>query len=595
MILQHYIDFLDGNGFITVKPPIEWKKIEMNLSFEEGNSKLSDSAFTWVGDNAEQINTYVENGGVFEGLPYQIRFTCNNIQYTFFDGCLDLAADQAEFSCEQVKSPIREKGKIDYLNEMFDSFRFEYLFAIRQPTLSNPIGTPVAGQITFNDFIDIWYVQGQYPQKFEILITSLTLFVTLKEVYETIKRIADVLAEAFSVPSGGITSVLQLLYLAIYLALLVVALVELFKKLIDLIFPFVYFHRAMYVGVMMEKGCEYLGLNFSSSIFSSGGIGEKEYLMPEKNEEGVKVGYSSPETGFHRGTFGDLIRSYKEKYNAEVRVIGNTVYFEREDFFIEQSTFKIPDIYQKPTNSVKYNTSDIPANYVISYRYDTADLNNLRNREGSQFTAKTEPVVMTNPKNNLLKGLQERSIPFTLPLVKTTQSELETTMTGVFNALSSIINAVSSIISPSSTPIPLIPSGGQVNVLLMDTHLTSAPKCGIYLGGGKTHPQSINNYLSTTILWNQFHSIRSGYGFAPFPANQWVTHKDYEIPLCCDEYLLIKDNNYATFKGNDAKIKDISWVVYKQIAKLEFMERLIFAPDLKLTTIDWNGVINVYD
>lgn len=602
-LVQHYIDYLDGNGFVEVKPPLEWKDTTMQLSFENGQEKISSDNFTFVGDTATGVNTFISGGtlpttspffsvGIFEGLPYQVRVKCGATQYTIFDGCLNTASAEGSYSCEQVILGLREKGKIDFVNELADSFRFEYLFAIRQ---TPPFGNPVAGQITYNDFIDVWYVQGQYPQKFEILIASLTLFVTLKETFETVKRILDVAAEAFSVPSGGITSALQIIYLVIYLGLLIVALIDLMRKLIDLIFPFVYFHRAMYVRTLFQKACDYLGLNFSSTILNDvTGIGYNEYIMPSKNQEGEKVGNTSLETGFYEGTFGDLIRAYKEKFNAEVKVIGNTLYFEREDYFLEQSNFIIPNIYQKPFNEGFYNASDVASNYVISYRYDTADLNNLSNREGTQFQAKIEPTVIINKQNVLLKNLDERNIPFTLPLVKTTESELEKVLGRVFNALTGFINDLQSIISPQSTPIPNIPPGGHINVLLLDTHLTSAPKVGIYLGGGKTDPNSIPSYLSATVLWNNFHAVRSVKGFSPFPANQWRIRKGYEIPLCCSEYLILKDNNYAKFQGNDAKILNLEWNPNNEMATIDFAYREPYTNNLKLTAINWDNSSTVY-
>ncbi len=591
MILQHYIDFLDGNGFVSVQPPQEWKKTAIQLSFEEGNEKLSSERFSWVGDNAQSINGYITGGingirnGIFEGLPYQVRFNCGGTQQTIFDGCINTASDDARYSCEKVSLGIREKGKIDFVNELADSFRFAYLFSL-------PVGAP--GKIAYSDFIDIWYVQGQYPQKFEIMITSLTLFVTLKETFETVKRILDVAAEVFSFPTGGITAALQLIYLGIYLALLITALIDLFQKLIDLIFPFVYFHRAMYVRTLFEKACAHLGLNFSSTLFAVGGIGQYEYIMPEKNEEGKKVGLSSTETGFYEGTFGDLIRAYQEKFNAKPIVIGNTLYFEHEDFFIDQSNYIIPNVYQKPNNEYGFNASEVAANYVISYRYDSADLNNLSNREGTQFTAKIEPLVVTNRQNVLIKNLEERSIPFTLPLVKTSMSALEAVMTVVFNGIAGVINTISSVVSPSSPLIPSIPMGGQLYVLVLDTHLTTAPKLGIYQGGGKTRADSISNYLSATVLWRIAHASRSAYGVAPFQPNQWWIYKGVDVSLCCDEYLLLKDNNYATADGNDAKVDRIDWTAYDEVANIDFRVRKVYTDNLKLTTIDWNNVVNVY-
>jgi hypothetical protein len=597
LILEHYIDFLDGNGFVEVQPPQEWKKFSIQLSFEEGNERLSSSNFSWVGDNAEYINNYISGGstgvtnGIFEGLPYQIRFTCDSIQYTILDACVNLASSEAKYSCEEVNLPIREKGKIDFLNDVADSFRFAYLFAIRQNI--PPFGNPVAGQITYNDFIDVWYVQGQYPQKFEIMLASVTLYVTLKETFEVVKRIGDVVADLFNIPTGGIVSALKLVLLIIYLVLLIIALIELFQKLIDLIFPFVYFHRAMYVKTLFEKACEYLGFNFSSSIFDVGGLGYNEYILPEKNEEGKKVGNNSIETGFFNGTFGDLIRGYKEKYNAEIKIIGNTLHFEHEDYFIDQSNFVIPNVYQKPNNEFTYNASEVPANYVISYRYDVADLNNLSFRFGTQFTARIEPATITNRQNILLSNLDERNIPFTIPNIKTFETDLEKTMTKVFNGIAELVNTIASVVG-NSTPIPSIPFGGNQDILILDTHLTSSPKIGIYQGGGKTNPLSVSNYLDAEILWNRYHASRSAYGFPPFQSNQWKIYKDVEIPLCCEDYLILKNNNYATYQGNDARIESIDWNPYDQVAKITFRVRNVYTTNLKLIATNSENVSTVY-
>lgn len=591
MILKHYIDFLDGSGFIETQPPVEWKNFSIQLSFEDGNEKLSTDNLTWVGDNANLINEYITGGlsggtGIFEGLPYQIRFTCNSIQYIVFDGYVNTASSEADYGCDEVTLAIEEKGKIDFLNSTADSFRFAYLYSL--PSTQ-------AGSISQSDFIDIYYVQGQYPQKFELMMTSLTLFVILKEVYETIKRIADVIAEAFSVPSGGITSALQLLYLAIYLATLIIALIDLVQKMIDLLFPFVYYHKGMLVRTMFQKACAYLGFNFSSTIINDAtGIAYNEYIMPAKNEDGLKVGYPSSETGFFEGTFGDLIRIYTDKFNAEVKIIGNTLYFEHEDYFINQSNYIIPNVFKKPVHANGYNASEVVSNYVLSYVYDNADLNNLSNRQGTQVQVRLEPDVVINRKNVLLRNLEERTIPFTLPLVKTSISQLEILMTNVFNAIANIINAISSIVSSSSPTIPLIPSGGQVNCLLLDTHLTSMPKVGIYLGGGKTNPNSISLFLDAEKLYKEYHASRSAYGFAPFQPNQWYTWKEVQIPMCCEEYLAIKDNNYAKYQGNDAKIMKLEWNPYDQVAIIDFRVRKVYTDNLKLTLINWNNVSTVY-
>jgi hypothetical protein len=184
--LRHYIDFLDGNGFVEVRPPMEWKELSIEISFLNADEKLSAEAFTWPDADqgtgaisvAKGLNDHVADGltggvGIFEGLPYQVRLICDSTVYVVLDCAINLAAPDAEFRCDMVKAPVREVGKIDFITQRAESFRFEYLYSLNAGD---------AGRITNTDFINIYYQIGRYPQGVEIMVAGLTLYVTLKEI-----------------------------------------------------------------------------------------------------------------------------------------------------------------------------------------------------------------------------------------------------------------------------------------------------------------------------------------------------------------------------------------------------------------------------
>src|SRR3990167_9918037 len=110
--ILHYIDFLDGFGYIQVKPPVEWKGMEIELTFADDSPKqrLSVTDFTWAGDVAEKINTYVDAGltggtGIFEALPYKAVLICDNTSYEFVTAGLQVSNKNAKFFCDIVKTP----------------------------------------------------------------------------------------------------------------------------------------------------------------------------------------------------------------------------------------------------------------------------------------------------------------------------------------------------------------------------------------------------------------------------------------------------------------------------------------------------------
>jgi len=588
--LTSWIDLLDGNGFVEVANPNGWKDMEIELSFENPDQKLSIGKFQFTSRDqglgvvsvATALTDHVANGltggvGIFEGLPYQIRLECSGQSYTILDSYLDTAG--ADYSCDVVDIEAIEKGKIDFLNKRAESFRFEYLYSL---------SSGAAGRITSADFIPVYYQVGAYPQGLEIVITALTLYVTLKEIYETIKRIADAIAAAVGGVTGAAETALQIIALVAYLILVIVALVNLIQTLIDLIFPWVYYHNAMLNRTLWQRACAYLGLNFSSSFYASTSPTYNKYIMPPQDDEGVRVGVISSESGVFKGTFGEFIRGEIETYNAKIKIIGNTLYFETDETFQSMSTFIIP---QTKYDFYGYNAKDVPSNYVISYLNDSADLYSFENPIGTQFQVTAKPITVVNNQAILLENLEERICPYALSNVKTSQSQLEQVMAGLFNGFANLVNAIASLVGPPGTiVIPSIPS--SINVIKLDTHFTSVARTGIYLSGGYTDPNT-NIIIGAKQLFDNYHFWR-----CPVPVglntqgNQWKRFKGRRIPMCCEDYLLLKDMNYATYRGLNARLKSIKWNPYLQVADIDFEVNEKYTDNLSATT--YNAGSNVY-
>lgn len=580
--IVHYIDFLDGNGLQEVTPPVEWKDLEIEWNFDQNEQRLNTTAFTWADQTAVDLNDCIARGltgdtGIFEGVPYKVVLECDTITITILEACINFAAEDAEYFCDIVKIPAKESGNIDFVTDRAESFRFQFL--------AEGISSSTPGFISTANYIDVWYVVGKYPQTADILLASIGIFILIKEAYETIKRIADAIAAIVGGVTGIAESILQIAALIAYLVLMIIAIIQLLDDFINLIFPFVYYHRAMLERTLWSKACAYLGLGYTSTIHSSTSVHYNDYLMPPKNTVGERVGNPSTETGYYDGTFGDFIRGQIEKYNGEIKVINGVVNFERRKSFAILSNFKIPE---NKYESYKYNAAEIPSNYVIQYLYDGIDLHDFDATNGRSVQVITEPLTVVNKKNVLLKNLTERNIPYSLAKVKTSQSEFEVQMATLFNTYALVANAIASLFAPNAPTIPSIPIGNNLNVLQLDTHFTSVHKTASYQGSGKTNPD-LNNTVGAKKLFEDLHYSEIAKPLFTGNGNQWKRfglNGDYKIALCCEDAVQIAQNNYGKYQGNDARFISVKWRPNDEIATIAFESQENYTSNLKVTLLE---------
>jgi hypothetical protein len=340
---------------------------------------------------------------------------------------------------------------------------------------------------------------------------------------------------------------------------------------------------------LWQRACEFLGLTYTSSIHSSGGIGHNNYIMPEKQGvfngatggseyRGVKVGFPSQEKGFFNGTFADFIRGQIEKYNGKIKIIGNNLYFETEMTYLSQATWNIPEVKHE---FYGYNASEVAANYLIAYQYDPTDLYCLSSPGGVLFQVTVTPTTVQNKQNIMLRNLEQRQIPYALSAVKANTSDLEAIMTGVFNAFAGLVNSIASLTGAPTVVFPTIPSSN--NVLRLDTHFTSIARTGVYLGGGYTSPAT-GSIIGAEQLFYALHFYRLVKPIGSYtPGNQWKRYRGYKVPMCCEDYLALKDMNYAYYKGIPARLLSISWNPYDQVADIDFEVNEKYTDNLSAT------------
>jgi hypothetical protein len=161
-------------------------------------------------------------------------------------------------------------------------------------------------------------------------------------------------------------------------------------------------------------------------------------------------------------------------------------------------------------------------------------------------------------------------------------------MTKVFNFFSTLSSTVASIVGVGSTPMPTIPVGANLNCLQLDTHFLSQHKTFIYGGNSKVQPLSYSLLGTPTMLQNYHYTEILKPIYLSSEGNQWIKYKG-TVDMCCDEYLQIKDNNYATYQGNTAKLISVKWNPYMQTAEIEFWVNKKYTTNLKVSQITPNS------
>ena len=435
-----------------VNEPLNYQELSIELSFDKDDPSYRGQVSTnsWefgLGDGsstkdaARIINDHLQNGlsggdGIFSPPIFEIKLDYNNIQQDLFKGYLDMP--NATYLCDRINANAIEFDSVDWLNEKAD-ISYEYLYNI--------------GVIRQSDFVLIPYQINQQRHKYEVAILLLTGF---NIAIEIINLTQSIIALIKSVAASGLwDNIFVALTLLLRLIALIIQVIFFFTQLFKYVLEDIRYKAGMFLHDLCRIGCNYLGLEFSSTILNGtvGGINgvdfSKVVLIPNdfNQFEDSKYGtlgvfdkrQNSELRGVYRGTIGDLFRELKTMFNAKIIINDGTLQLERVDYSQNTNPYIIPNI-DRSNSPVRYNTDKLSANYSISFTPDTNDLNVYQEYQGTELKVITSPLNVTTQsinvfgatvqvpipaQNNLLKGEVSNVIGFTLCSVKTDLTKSE--------------------------------------------------------------------------------------------------------------------------------------------------------------------------
>ena len=591
--IRHY-----RNGTLVNPRNFESAKIIIDFKGQKEAAKITIDSIELVGAEGSALRQRILSGlsggvGFFEGEPYQIQIGELSNPAGTFDGFLDFS-EGVEFigDCD-VRTTLKREQGTDWLTEVADGFSYRYLESI--------------GLITSADFDGVPVVKNCVPQATELLILSISTFLMVKELIENIQAIGErtadltdaatpVVGVSAGLGAGAVTAydigniilaALKLVLQIAYTVAIVIAIIELIEQIIEQLMPPKRIHLGMSIKTLFKKACEHLNLSLQSSLLDSIDSGQRWVLIPSKNHRGgsppTGAGADWRETGVPSqqdptDTFGGVIRIFKRMFNADYQIKDGVFIFERVDFFRNQSNYVIPDTFIEQQQFIDintFNTNEIKANYVISYAFDSQDLNTLDVPDGRVFQAQLSPNITVNPNLSILKGLEEVAIPFSLPLRKDELTDIEK---AVF-ALVSVADALTGQLgNPQSFSGKI---ANRIGALNLSSDFLSVPKLAVMSAGKLVKNQ--RQILDSRKLWFDYHYLNS---FEPIDGehNQYYLYSGQKIPFCFEDFLSLLDNNkVTTAAGEDAEIEGLEWNVWEDFAVIDYRVNRLYDNNFKIS------------
>jgi hypothetical protein len=630
------INFYINN--VLVPPPEAWQNLELELSFENNSpdATVRTINFEWKGENAKRLNDWFQSGllgsyGIFEGIPFRME-VCNNPSVVCFDGCIDMTSPSTTFTCDIVTASVKETNRIQFLADKAESFTFAYLANPASATTSAPGFSP----ITVNDYIPVPYViydkNYDYMQIPLVGVSIIEMVNILKAAWQTLNKLVDDYGVGVAAIAAGasVYAVLQiaaliievLLYMA-YILFIILIIASLILSILNNTIGLVKYKYGMNVNTLFTKACAYLGLKFQSSILQTAPYNNL-VIIPRKNSYIGNATFvdafftynynrktyddklNTNSYGYYEGTFRQLIMDIGQVFNARTVIRNGILFFERWDFWNLQAGFTMPLQSSEAPFSDPYgtNASELSSNYELRWTQDSSDTNTMNEYDGTTCQMTLLPKVQLNIRNNLLKGLMEYQLPFALAKSKKKTTVVEDIVNILFQIialpytlLATIVNSV--IVVFGGNPIPTLPSNifsGRIDMMVLSSDFTSIPKL-LVIDPSTNKVDSQNNssnhegYTDAYRLQILYHSASWAVNTLTNPVtypNQYLTFKNKEIPLCCSDFSVLRNNNIiTTIDQKKGRVDSIKWNPHFETAKIDYRINETFTKNLSQNfTID---------
>lgn len=572
---------LNGN---VRNSPLENEDVSITADYEgdEFQPQLTVDSYIFNLQARKDVLAWVDAGtsggvGIFEAMNLDYRlFNQDSIQKVFHS-LIDFTNDFKDFpdDGELSLSIMDRDGLTGFFNQLTGT-TYGYLEEI--------------GVFTQADYIDVPYVVEKKFNAFEILMSSVVVFLMTLELAKSIKDAALTVAISSGIIAAGLSGavggaiylVAEALIALAYAAILLIAVIDISTTLFNTLVSPVRHHKGILLKTALTKVANYFGYDFVAPISEYNNV---VYLPSNPNlDEKTILGFISVTKGTQSGIpntldYGylteDMFKLGKDLPYARMGMFGNTIHLrpQNDPFWVQQTQWTPPDIL---INTLEYNTDEMKSTRLLRFITDLNDEWTVDNYVGTAVEIKTSPVTVINEKAVLLSGLDEVNFNVALGNRKDELNAIEK----LLKELGGFIDIVSGVFGGGTNFAQSI--NAKIGMLKQQTNWHAVPKL-LYLNGDGTMPVNHRAVWNADILWEKYHKEKS------FVRDNWHGQKkmynNIEVPFGLEDFLVLLSNPYFPFNGEQAKMDKFVWEPSKDTAVINFYIRKPYTFNLKETKI----------
>jgi hypothetical protein len=572
--------FLDG---VQIRPQ-NAKDIGFRLNFNpdsEGNttSELSVDSIILVNEAKKLVLDHIVKYGVFQGIPYTV-----DIDSVVFEYFVDLTKtpNLSGDGDGSIEVKIFQRKSWTQFKEKADDLSFEAINKTHEITTKDA------------DYIIVRDNQGM------LFITSLlTTYVLVDATVDAVLKLAKSAGELAAVvlpATGAVTTTVtgaagpypviaagvgtavsysagQIAWMVIkavlrlaYLALVVIALINVINQLVQVVFPRVRSLKASTILELINKGCEKLGYTFESTILE--GNYKPLTLLPIPLAETKKSIFletllPSFQSGYTKGyptaqdttpTLGSLIDAMITMFNGKIFVNNGVVTLERRDFLLQISNRKVTNtlnVQDERKNEYTFNTGDAWKRYLVKYQIDHSDIHTVDNFKGVSAEYSTEPIVVPHDDLVLIKGLSTPEIPFAHGVRKGDFTWVE----GIIYELALNVDKFTGGSSASSI-------AARKSAIKISEQYYSVTKL-LYAAGSKQGSTYLDS-IGADVIYRDFHQINE-------VKPNFKRIYNSPVPFSSQDFVELQGNNYFyDTEGELLELFSMDWNNGSKTAEIEY-------------------------
>lgn len=523
------------------------------------------------------IQNHIAQVGLFEGIPYRMETSGVTLEYY-----VDLI-DGVSVRQHEIEVSIKKRKSHDNFMERAEGTSFELL--LKKGVVYNTYDVPyfVIPDNQFETSLQLAVITFlMAEQTYQIALEVASDVANLIEVSSPIPGLAPPGLPVVSFNVAGIIKYsLILIARLVYLALVLIATINLATQLFLILFPPKRFLKGIYFKELISKSCEYFGYTFASDLLDANpgwaicpvplikDRKSKYDILPDEVFPVYNKGV--PSSSDTTPTLLAFLRGLETMFNARTIVRGGEVRLERRDWLQNQTSLQLLPalaLQSKRDDEYTYNAEEVWKRYYIHYETDIQDTNTLDGvtYDYSDTELSTEPTFpVTNEDLVSIKGLNDVNIPFALAGRKDKLSWVEYLAKAVLVAIDELTSAL----------------GGGTNFgSQVDARKDAMRVSGTYFGITKVlygelsavKPNQIiqqENYfdtISAKALWDNYHYINA------IQINDYIIRTNVRIRITPQDFVSLLDNNYAEIGGVLCEILQLEWIDEKSFAQITYKE-----------------------